>query len=117
MKASLVFTPVKEVLPGGCQPEADSECSIVTNPLAAASVTEERTAEAADVVLPSTYETLPVVCPGAEPTHLSFTLSPCASRSRASISPQLPAEARNTSAVEVTNLVLPAFLLIRRMRP
>lgn len=109
VKASLGFTPVKETLPGGCQPEADSECSIATNTLAAA--------EAADVVLPSTCETLPVVCPGAEPAHLSFTLSPCASQSRASIPPHLPAEAENTSAVEVTNLVLPTFLLIHRMRP
>lgn len=109
VKASLGFTPVKEVLPGGRQPEADSECSIATNTPAAA--------EAAEVVLPSTCETLPVVCPGAQPAHLSFTLSPCASQSRASVSPQLPAEAENTSAVEVTNLVLPTVLLIQRMRP
>lgn len=91
VKASLGFTPAKEALPGGRQPEAASECS---------SVTEERAAGAADVVLPSI-----------------LTLSPRASPSRASISPRPPAEAQNTSAVEVTNLALPTFLLIHRTRP
>lgn len=117
VKASAGLTPAGEALPGGGQPEADSECSMVTNAPAAASEAEEQTAEAADVVLPSTRERLAVVCPGAEPSHLSFTLSPCASGSPASISPQLPAEAQNTSAVEVTNLLSPTFLLIHRMRP
>lgn len=90
-----------------------SACSVVAETLAAVSV-----AEAADVP-PSTRESLPPVSPGAEPTHpqLSFTLTPCASPSPAPASPQPPAEVANTSAVEVTNLVLPAFPLLRRVRP
>lgn len=41
----------------------------------------------------------------------------CPLSPRASISVRLPAEAENTSAVEVTNLVLPTFLLLHGMRP
>lgn len=109
VKASPGFTPGVEAFPGGCGPEPDSDC-IVTNAPAAVSAAEERTAEAADVVLPSICETRPEVCPGAEPTHLSFTLSPWASGSHASTPLQLPAEAEHTSAAEVTILVLPKCL-------
>lgn len=114
VKASLGFTPVKEVLPGG---EPDSECSFATNTLAAVSATEEGAAEAAGLALPSTCETRPVICPVVEPTHPSVALSPCGSRSGASTSPQLLTEAQNTSAVEVTNLASPTFLVIHRTIP
>ncbi|TNN04068.1 hypothetical protein fugu_001097 [Takifugu bimaculatus] len=99
---SLAFTAIKEALPDECQQEPVSECSLATNTCALPvdSVTEEPTAESLDVVLPPTCQPFPVVCPAAEPSHPSFTLSPCVTPGRASISAPLSGEAGNTPVVE-----------------
>ncbi|XP_011602728.2 disks large-associated protein 5 isoform X1 [Takifugu rubripes] len=98
---SLAFTAIKEALPDECQQEPVSECSLATNTCALPvdSVTEEPT-ESLDVVLPPTCQPFPVVCPAAEPSHPSLTLSPCVTPGRASISAPLSGEAGNTPVVE-----------------
>lgn len=109
--ASLAFTAIKEALPDECQQEPVSECSLATNTCALPvdSVTEEPT-ESLDVVLPPTCQPFPVVCPAAEPSHPSLTLSPCVTPGRASISAPLSGEAGNTPVVEVSKLLLPRLI-------
>lgn len=109
---SLAFTAIQEALPDECHQEPVSECSLATNTCALPvdSVTVEPTAESLDVVLPPTCEPLPVVCPAAEPSHLSLTLSPCITPGRASISEPLSGEVGNTPVVEVSKLLLPTLI-------
>lgn len=94
---SLCFSPVKEVLSDVSQPEGSPECQsekgeINTIPHLhcppSISVVEEGTpADTVDVDLPpSPCEALPPVSQAPEPPSLSFTLSPCATPSRAFIS-------------------------------
>lgn len=86
-----------------------------TSALPAVSVTEEQTAESADVVPSPMCERLPIVYPASVPSQPSLTLSPCTTPSRDLFSP--PMEAEDTSAVEVTKLVLPTFVLVHNGFP